>query len=206
MAKVKQELHKKNPTQKADYGEMVTDKLDGNPDFPNLNPNLAALKTVTSDLRQAHKDLQDAHKAYQEKVNILNQKSNAFVTLFTQVGSHIENVSNGDEAKIHGTGMDVQKDKSRVGLPKKVVFLNASSSDNVGEIDIQWDTVRGAKTYIVQTAINDGSPIVWTNMALVTQAKTALKMKSGVSYQIRIAAVGTAGQGPWSDAIIKVAP
>jgi hypothetical protein len=206
MAKVKQELHKKTPTQKADYGEMVTGKLEGNPDFPSLNPNLTSLKTVTSDLRQAHKDMLDAHKVYQEKVNKLNQSSSAFDSLFTQVGSHIENVSNGDEAKIHGTGMEVQKTKSRIGLPKKVVSLNATISDNAGEIDVQWDTVKGAKTYIIEAAINDGSPIVWSNIAIVTKIKTTLKMKSGVSYQIRVAAVGTAGQGPWSDPIIKVAP
>jgi len=206
MAKVKQDLHSKSHIGKADYGDNVINKLTGNANFPSVNPSLDKLKTVSTTLRQAHNEVEEARKTLQEKQNNLNAASTEFDTNFTSLGSHIENVSNGDEAKIHSTGMEVQRSKSRIGVPAKVVFLNATSGDNAGEIDIQWDSVKGAASYVVQAAINDGVAVVWTHITVVTRSNAALTMKSGVSYQIRVAAVGAAGQGPWSDSVNKVAP
>jgi hypothetical protein len=206
MAKVKQDLQAKSHIGKADYGDNVINKLTGNANFPSVNPSLDTLKTVSSNLRQTHNEVEEARKTLQEKQNNLNAASTEFDTHFTNLGLHIENVSNGDEAKIHSTGMEVQKTKARIGVPSKVVYLNATSGDNAGEIDIQWDSVKGAASYIVQAAINDGVAVVWTHITVVTKSKAALAMKSGVNYQIRVAAVGSAGQGPWSDSINKVAP
>jgi len=207
MAKVKQELSKKNNAQKADYGDNVTSKLDGNTNFPDLNPPLTTLQSTTNNLRQSHADVDAAHKVYQEKVNIMNQHSATFDSIFGQLGSHIENVSNGDEAKIHSAGMETQSTKTPVGIPSKVLFLNATTGDNAGEIDITWDKVHGAKTYVVNTAVSGVTPLVWNHASIPVKSSGALfNLITGTAYQIRVAANGSAGQGPWSDPVVKVAP
>jgi chitodextrinase len=71
---------------------------------------------------------------------------------------------------------------------------------------MDWAPVRGAYTYIVEKA-PDAPVLTWQPALTTTKSKVAVNtMTSGSKYWFRVAAVGTAGQGPWSDAISKYAP
>ena len=78
--------------------------------------------------------------------------------------------------------------------------------DMEGEIDLVWSAVYGAMSYVIQKSDYD-MPRVWTQVTIVTRSKaTVPDCDPGEKYVFRVAAVGTAGQGPWSDESVKMAP
>lgn len=75
-----------------------------------------------------------------------------------------------------------------------------------GEIDVSWDRVAGADSYVMERSPNV-LPRAWDLMKIVTQSSfTATGLVSGQTYVFRMAAVGPLGQGPWSDEAKKMAP
>lgn len=206
MAKVKLELSKKNTSEKTVLGNKVITKMTGNPSFPTPNPPLDVLKTAITNMSTASDDLEAARKNVQVKMSILSQQESVFDGVITQLGAYVDNTSNGDEAVILSAGMDVQKEKGSATLPDKITSVNASSGDSAGEIYLSWDKSYNAKSYVVETAIN-GATLEWKHALISTKSKAELTgLTTGTAYQIRVAAVGSVGQGPWSDPVLKVAP
>jgi hypothetical protein len=77
-----------------------------------------------------------------------------------------------------------------------------------GEVDLQWNPIRrGLKSYIIEKTTDAGAATGWTHAGISTKSKTSISgLTSGTRYWFRVAAVGTAGQGPWSDPATKTAP
>jgi len=94
---------------------------------------------------------------------------------------------------------------------KAVIFsplsLTAMSGDSNGEIDLIWEPVYGARSYVVQRSIKITEPGRWTQEDIITKSSyTVSKLKSGQKYWFRVAAVGSSGQGPWSEPVQKKVP
>jgi hypothetical protein len=207
MGKIKLELRKKTPTQKIDMAKGIVTKLTGNATFATPNPPLANITSAINVFSTATAELVAARKTVEVKVAALELAEGALDTLLTQVSNYVENISNGDEAKILSAGMDVKKEASSAGMPNKITAVIATIGDSAGEIDLTWDKVTGAKSYVVETALSTMDPLEWKHMVVSTRSKAEVgTLKTGTSYHIRVAAVGSAGQGPWSDPIVKVAP
>jgi hypothetical protein len=205
MAKVKLELSKKNTAEKTALGNNVVTNMTGNENFPAPNPTLDTLKTSITNMTIASDEVEVARKTVQVKLSILYQQESIFDGVITQMGAYVDNVSNGDEAIILSAGMDVQKEKGLASLPDKITSVNATSGDNAGEIDLSWDKSYNAKSYVVEIAVNT-TPLEWKHALISTKSKAELTgLITGTSYQIRVAAVGSVGQGPWSDPVLKVA-
>ncbi len=69
------------------------------------------------------------------------------------------------------------------------------------EFNLQWDPVRGAKSYVIQ---HSPDPIeadaVWSYGPPSTKSSCEINgFTSGQRYCFRVTALGAAGQGPWSD-------
>jgi len=206
MAKVKLELSKKNIAEKAALGNKVGSSMTGNVYFKTPSPTLEALKTATTNMVAASDDLEAARKIVQMKVSVLYQQESIFDGVMTQMGAYVNNTSSGDEAIILSAGMDIQKEKSAVTIPDKITSVNATAGDNAGEIDLSWDKSYNAKSYVVEIAVN-GTVLEWKQSQITTKSKAELTgLLTGTAYQLRVAAVGAAGQGPWSDPVLKVAP
>ncbi|PZX17832.1 fibronectin type III domain protein [Breznakibacter xylanolyticus] len=208
MSKVKLELSKKTAAQKIDLGKTIVSKMTGNATFATPNPPLAAITTAITNLSAATAEVVAARKTVEVKMIAAKLAESTLDSLLTQEGNYVENISNGDEAKILSAGMDVRKDASAaVALPDKVASVNATIGDSAGEIDLSWDKIEGAKSYVVETALSSMDPLEWKHMVVSTRSKAEVNtLKSGVSYHLRVAAVGSVGQGPWSDPVVKVAP
>ena len=51
------------------------------------------------------------------------------------------------------------------------------------------------------------TPTIWTSLAPVSPSNATIKiLASGTKYRFRVAANGTAGLGPWSNPVTKIAP
>jgi chitodextrinase len=77
-----------------------------------------------------------------------------------------------------------------------------------GEIDLNWQPVRGAASYAIvrSTTGNVANAGDWAAAGTSTKSKASVSgLTSGTRYWFRVAAVGSAGQGPWSDPATAIA-
>jgi len=207
MVKVKLEIRSKSIDQKRTLAQQIYDGMNGNVNFPAPVPDLTTFQNAIGDFdikRSAALNLrQQAEAATQQQ----NASLVVMETMMTQLGQYVEVNSGGDAAKIESAGME-HWDPAATGpigeLPAPLNML-AFSGDMEGEIDLDWDSVKGASSYVVQV-----SPVntdTWQFLTVVSQSKfRATGLVSGTKYWFRAAAVGTAGQGPWSDPATKMAP
>lgn len=86
-------------------------------------------------------------------------------------------------------------------------FTKAASGDIEGEIELAWEPVKGAITYVIQKRFEKGRNAEWEQVDIVHRSScTISKLKSGKEYKFRVAAVKAKGQGPWSGPVNKKAP
>jgi hypothetical protein len=206
MAKVKLELSKKSTSEKVDFARKLVTSMTGNTNFTAPNPALADISSAAANVTAASDDVENTRKLLQTKTSYLVQQEGNLDNLLALLGNYVENASGGDEIKINSAGMDVKKERSSPGLPGKITGLNATVGDNAGEISLYWDKDDAAKSYVVEIAL-EASPLVWQSGMVSTKTRATLKnLTSATRYYIHVAAVGAAGQGPWSDTVNKVVP
>lgn len=101
-----------------------------------------------------------------------------------------------------------QKSKQPAKIKEELqMFLTATSGDTEGEIDLSWEPVAKAHTYIVQKSSDVNKPSKWVHEDIVTKSSyTVTKLKSKHIYWFRVASVGPEGQSSWSESIKKKAP
>ena len=72
--------------------------------------------------------------------------------------------------------------------------------DQLGSLDVAQNRVRGASSYVYQLSQTPQDAASWKHAAVsATSSCTIAGLTSGQRYYVRVAAIGTAGQGPWSD-------
>lgn len=82
------------------------------------------------------------------------------------------------------------------------VMLTATSGDEIGEIDLQWEPVRGARYYIVQ--VRTATHETWAHSDIANKSScTVSGLRRGYNYFFRVAAVDANGQGDWSRITMK---
>ncbi|PYS47941.1 MAG: hypothetical protein DMF68_14680 [Acidobacteria bacterium] len=79
--------------------------------------------------------------------------------------------------------------------------------DHDGEVDLQWDTVRGARSYVIEISADPPTNTSWQHKTVSTKSRATIEgLTSGTKYWFRVAAVGANGQSGWSDPATKIAP
>lgn len=115
-----------------------------------------------------------------------------------------QTVTGGDEARIRslhlvpyelGTAPDITE-------ITKVLNLAASSGDFDGTVDLMWEKVRGARQYLIQMTATPNDAASWKLAAASVKTSFMVEgLTQGARYYFRVAAVGSAGTGPWSDLV-----
>ena len=205
-AKVKLSLSELSITQKVTLTQTVVTQSTGNPNLPtSTTPALALLTAAASDLEVKFLAAETARQASQTATANQNNSAAQLDLLLTQFGNFVENATDGDEAKILSTGLSVRATNAPIGQLPQVTNFTVSAGDNAGELDCHWDSVRGAKSYRLEQSLDPNTG--WSLADIVTRSQgTLLGRTSGTTYWLRAAAIGTAGQGPWSNPVPKVAP
>ena len=91
------------------------------------------------------------------------------------------------------------KGSERYSAPD-VVF--ATKGTFPGEVNIQWDAVEGAHSYILQ--MSKGKKKKWVQIDIVTEPFYNLTgLNNKTEHLFRVAAVYTDGQGKWSEVFRK---
>jgi hypothetical protein len=182
--------------------------LTGNADFPTPSPTLVAITAAIDDLEAAAATVQATKQQLKTEVSKQNDKEDAFDAALNQLVGYVQSVAGDDEALIHSAGMDTRAAGGQsTSTPALPPALSATAGDHDGEIDLTWDTVPKAKSYIIEKTTDPNAATSWQHAGVSTKSSTTIEgLTPGTRYWFRVAAVGAAGQSGWSDPASKIAP
>ena len=208
MAKIRLNLNSLTVPQKLAKAQQIVSSLTGNASFPTPAPGLANITSAINELDSAAAAVQTARQTAKEKTSAQNEKEATLDQLLTQLASYVESVAGSDEQKILSAGMDMRAPAVPTNAPpEQPQALTPTAGDHDGEIDLSWDTVSGAKSYIIEQSADPVTPTTWTHKGVSTKSSyTAKGLTSGTRYWFRVAAVNNNGQSGWSDPAMKIAP
>jgi len=207
MAQVKLNLQSYTIPEKVQKMRQVGIAMTGNANFTTPDPTLVALGDGADALETAYNLAQGARELAKQKTDIQNAANAAANALLTAEGAYVQNKSGGNPVIIQSAGMDVRADGAPIGDLPGPANLSASEGDHDGEIDIHWNRVKGAKSYVVQYTTTPTNAASWVNGPVAPKSKiTVTGLTSSTKYYLRVAAVGAAGQGAFSELASQVAP
>lgn len=208
MNRIKLELKIKTILQKLALGNSHKAAMAGNTNYPTATrvPTDAQFETAQTELQAAEDEatlLESQWKAANAK---RDEKEAIWDTIMTARANNCEAVTPNDAAKLATTGLPLRSDPTAVGDMPAPSNLRATMGDKVGEIDLAWDAIYGASSYIVEC--REYSPSTgWSQVKLLRQSRhTVTGLTSGKTYAFRVSALGPKGEGPWSDEAVKMAP
>ena len=224
-------LSERSVNDKIEFSRNLQNAMNGNSQFANPSPTLAAIKTATDNLETAALAAADGAKS---KIAFMHQQEALLDNLLQQLGNWVDSLAKaaaaagGDaQALILAAGMDFRRSANKAPLPFAPSGLNVVSVRE-GEADLKWKTVKYARSYVIEisndvSAIQNGNPnpvtstvptlvanarvfITWNFGDVTTKTKfTILGLSSGTKYAFRVYAVGSAGKGnPSVPVVIKV--
>ena len=207
MSKVKLNLKLMAVTEKVQFARQISTSMTGNATFATPEPPLSEVDDAANNLEAAFNTANVARQNAIEKTSLLDDADTALNNILSKLGNYVDNTSDGDEAKILSAGMSVKAKPVPIGSLPQALALAATEGDNQGEIDLTWDKVYGSRSYVVEYTPDPITPTSWKTAGVSTKSnKSISSLQSGVKYWFRVAAVGAAGQGPWSDPATKYAP
>ena len=191
---------------KIQYGYSVGQALDGNPNYPNLGPLVTRLRASTDKLSASYTDAQTARQIAKSKTSLQDDDAAAFDTLMAEVARAVQTDSGGDKAKIESAGFSVRAEHTPPSPLPAPTDLQAVASEFAGSADLSWQLDRDARSFQIERA-DDAAELVFRQIATATKKSASVNsMVSGKKYWFRVAAVGPAGLGPWSDPVALFAP
>ncbi|MGL4401246.1 MAG: fibronectin type III domain-containing protein [Luteolibacter sp.] len=203
MATVKLALAELSIEEKAQLATNIESDLTGNADFPTPNPTLATLKATAARLTLAVTKVAEIRKQSEIATIEQDEAEDLLDSVLTQLGSYVENASGGDEAKILSAGMGVKSAATAAGMLPAPGPVAANTGDAPYEVDLSWPRLTGAKSFVIQYATDpnatDGD---WKFGTTSTKSScTVGNLVPGTRNWFRVAAVGSAGQSPWSSPV-----
>ena len=98
-----------------------------------------------------------------------------FNQAFAHLAVYVESVSGGDEAKIMSAGMDVRAVATTSNEVPTPEGLMATASDHDGEIDLQWNSVNGARSYLIERSADPPTAESWQHEAVSTRSSATIE-------------------------------
>ncbi len=192
---------------KIQYGRRLIAGITDNPTiFTAPNPSIAALTAEVDTMEAAYNDAQAARLRAKSLTQILEDRVDSFGSAVSQLASYVDNIANGDGVIIERSGFSLRATPVPVGPLPAPTDLQAAPGEHTGHAALRWGSVYGAKSYLIERAEDAPDP-KWGFIASCTKREADVNsMVSGKRYWHRVAAVGAAGQGPWSDPVPLLAP
>ncbi len=176
------------------FGQNVEGKMTREAGvFSNPTPTMGEMSSVRQSLETA---IVNAEKGGLVPRQDRNSITHQYKRMLLQLSGYVSMASNDDPAIMERSGFDLTKDKTTVGVPARVVNVTTTRPQFDGEMDVRWQSVPGAYTYTVQYRMADSSE--WSYVSSTKVRTTVSFLEQRKDYFFRVAAVGAAGQGPWS--------
>ena len=226
MARVKLGFSRLTTAEKLLKSRTIVANMTGNANFPTIPPNID-LAVITASIDNLEAAAQKADKGGTDKTLIKNIAEDELNDLMSQLADYVQSASAGDPVIIASSGMDIKSSATPPQLLGAVTGPAANVAGNPGEINVSWDRLEGAKSYVVEmlVTIKDGTVVTplpgddsavitesesgteWMRIDTVTKSKLLVQgLQTGVVYSFRIAGINGAGQGDYSQTVSSVAP
>jgi hypothetical protein len=208
MAKAKLNLRNLSLAAKLAKAKQLVAAIENNSNFPNPTPPLAAVTAVIKKTETTQAERDAAQQEAKMKTTELGNCEDELDGILNQLVAHVDSVAAGDEAKIQSAGLDTRAAAtSTTDPPTAPSGLSSTTGDRDGELDASWDTVAGAKSYVIETCDDPPSATGWKHSGVSTKSRfTITGLLSGKRYWIRVAAINSVGQSGWSEPATKIAP
>ncbi len=207
MAQIKVSIGKMPVPKKIQFVRQIVQEMSKNGKFNSPSPALTTLASAAAAVESAYNAAQAARANAKEQTSIMNQKVSALETLVMQEASYVQSISGGDKATIESAGFGVRTEPTRIGQLEAPAHLKVTPGQTDGSVKISWTKVRGARAYNVERALDSSHGLDWSNVLSSSKTRAIVNsMQSGHRYWFRVAAIGAAGQGAWSDPVSKIAP
>ncbi|HMF57845.1 MAG TPA: fibronectin type III domain-containing protein [Pyrinomonadaceae bacterium] len=208
MPKIKLNFKDLSIPEKVARARQIVTALTNNTDFPSPQPTLAQVSAAINDLDTAYTEAQAARQEAKARTSAQNQKEDAVDRAVSRLASYVESASDGDETKIKGAGLDTRtvgsSSSDEITAP---AALAATAGNHEGEIDLHWDKVSKARSYVIEMSADPPTVTSWQHKAVSLKSQATVEgLTSGTKYWFRVAAVSTNGQSGWSDPATKIAP
>lgn len=205
MAKVKLELQDKSDASLLVFAQTHITDMTGNANYPTPAPTAAVFDPLVA-AYSAKLEASDQAQAAARTATLEKDAARAALeAALSERGDYVQQASGGDEVKILSAGFQVRAQPTPVGqLPAPVDFL-PTMGDLAGEIDCTWSAVKGARSYLLEW--HEHTVQTGWSQAFPTKSRHAVTgLVSGKTYVFRVAAIGTAGPGPYSVEAARMAP
>lgn len=170
--------------------------------FPTPTPTMAILATTIGDFTLAVNKAQTGSSV--DKA-IKNDKRQDLIEVLHSLGNYVLFTVDGDKTKAQMSGFSIAKTPSPAPPITKPENLQVTEGGNAGELDIKFNRVIGARSYMIQYAeeVATGEP-VWQSQTCTTSKFTLKQLESGKKYLIRVVAVGINEQLMYSDPVSRI--
>ena len=207
MAQIKLNFSRLSIPEKVARARQIVTALTGNPHFTGPQPPLTSITTAANDLEAAFADAQASRQEANTKTTIQNAKEDVLDKLVSQSAAYVTAVGGGDEVIIQSAGMNLRAARSAVGVPSQPQALAATAGDRDGTMDLSWDPVVEAASYVIETSPDPPTATSWKHLGVSTKSSfTVTDLVSGSRVWFRVAAINAAGQSAWSDPATKIVP
>ena len=207
MAQIKLNFSRLSVRDKITQVRQIIASMTDNPTFPSPQPPLATVSAGVSALEQSESDVQGVRQEAKTKTTIRNAKEDDLDRLVAQLVGYVTMISGGDEAIIQSAGMDVRAAPGVSTAPSQPQGLAATAGDHDGTMDLSWDPVVEAASYVIEMSADPPTANSWQHQGISTKSSfTVPGLTSGARVWFRVAAVNASGQSPWSDPSTKTVP
>ncbi len=180
--------------------------LDAIKDDASLTPGsklMFELELAVEGLKVAYDKTQAARRQLTESTTLMDMREGSLDVLLDQLHDKLERDTPPDAAARKSEVFAAIAEPHGIQAPTALV---ATAGDDDGSIDVVWNRVRGADSYVVEQC--EGS--VTGNWVPAGSSKRSLYTRfgllSGTRYWFRVAGLAAGAQGPWSDPVTKIAP
>jgi hypothetical protein len=176
--------------------------MAGNSSFPTPAPSLAQVQTALNDYTTA---LAKAQQGSTYDKALKNQKKEELITLLHNLGNYVLFTASGDDLVARSSGFNIAK--GRTPAPELTPATGQALHDgpNPGELDYSFRRVPGSKGYVYQ---NTPDPLsensIWQSKVGTVARVRFTGLESGKKCWCRVMAIGTNGQGVYSEPVSRI--
>src|SRR5205085_11070924 len=121
---------------------------------------------AADDLEEAEREAQDTRQEAKAKTTIRNNKEDDLVRVISQTVGYVTAVSGGDEEIIQSAGMDLRATPGTSTQPAQPAALSATAGDHDGTMDLSWDPVVEAASYIIEISPDPPTATSWNHQGV----------------------------------------
>lgn len=197
MRSINKDFKYMSPANLTAFGATVEHHIANNPLlFPSPVPAINELSITREALRNAIANAVDGSLVDRQHRNRLTEE---YRFMLNRLAGYVAMEAANNDNAMELSGFNLSRIRKTIGVLDMVTNVRSKYSEFPSTLDMKWEPVHGAKNYIMEyTELN--SEIKHNKIS--SCSKLTIKFPKGrTDYRVRIAAIGTAGQGPWSQVL-----